>query len=305
MRKNRSIISGIDWWTILLFFVIALFGWLNIYGSSYSFDQTSIWDFSNRAGKQLVWIATAVIMGSIILMIEEKTYDVLGYIFYGAMILLLIITPIFARDINGSLSWLTIGPISLQPAEFAKCFTAIAIAKFMGQYGYRVRDLRDLIIPFALIGVPILIIMLAQRETGSALVFLSFLLVFYRQGMTGYVLGWGFISICLFILVIRLGEVALPLGLGNVGSLVSTLLIQTIVIGILFTKEKDARSLVILSLSILACYGIGLLLNMWINVNFNYIGIISLSLSAIYLLIQWVKCRKQSYGYQTGERELG
>ena len=300
MRQNRSIISGLDWWTILLFFIIALFGWLNIYGSSYSFDQTSIWDFSNRAGKQLAWIATAVVMGGIILMIEEKVYDVLGYVFYGAMILLLIITPIFARDIKGSLSWLTIGPISLQPAEFAKCFTAIAIAKFMGQYGYKVRDLRDLIIPFVLIGVPILIIMIAQRETGSALVFLSFLLVFYRQGMTGYVLGWGVASIVLFILVIRLSEVALPLGLGNVGSLVSTLLIQAIAIGVLMKKEKDVRSLVIISLGVLACYGIGLLLNIWIKINFNYIGIASLVLTAIYLLIQSIKIRKLSYGWIAG-----
>ena len=300
MRQNRSIISGLDWWTILLFFVIALFGWLNIYGSSYSFDQTSIWDFSNRAGKQLVWIATAVVMGSIILMIEEKAYDVLGYVFYGAMILLLIITPIFARDIKGSLSWLTIGPISLQPAEFAKCFTAIAIAKFMGQYGYKVRDLRDLIVPFALIGIPILIIMLAQRETGSALVFLSFLLVFYRQGMTGYVLGWGVASILLFILVIRFGEIALPLGLGNVSSLISTLLIQVIAIGVLIAREKDFRSLIIISLGIIACYGIGILLNIWIKINFNYIGITSLVLTAIYLLIQGFKNRKLSYGWIVG-----
>ena len=300
MRKNRSIISGLDWWTIILFFIIALFGWLNIYGSSYSFDQTSIWDFSNRAGKQLVWIATAVVMGSIILMIEEKAYDVLGYVFYGAMILLLIITPIFARDIKGSLSWLTIGPISLQPAEFAKCFTAIAIAKFMGQYGYKVRDLRDLIVPFALIGIPILIIMLAQRETGSALVFLSFLLVFYRQGMTGYVLGWGVASILLFILVIRFGEIALPLGLGNVSSLISTLLIQVIAIGVLIAREKDFRSLIIISLGIIACYGIGILLNIWIKINFNYIGITSLVLTAIYLLIQGFKNRKLSYGWIVG-----
>ena len=208
MNNNRSIISGIDWWTIVLFIVIALFGWLNIYGSSYSFDQTSIWDFSNRAGKQLVWLITAVVMGTIILMIEEKAYDVLGYIFYGAMLILLIVTPIFARDIKGSLSWLTIGPISLQPAEFAKCFTAMAIAKFMSQYGYKVRDLRDLIIPFALIAIPMLIIMVAQRETGSALVFISFLLVFYRQGMSGYVLSWGAASILLFVL-------SLPCALGS------------------------------------------------------------------------------------------
>lgn len=297
MKQNRSIISGLDWWTILLFFAIALFGWLNIYGSSHSFDQTSIWDFSNRAGKQLVWIATALVMGTIIFMIEEKVYDVLGYVFYGAMILLLIITPIFARDIKGSLSWLTIGPISLQPAEFAKCFTAMAVAKYMGQYGYKVRDLRDLIVPFMLIGAPILIIMLAQRETGSALVFLSFLLVFYRQGMTGYVLSWGVASILLFILVIRFGETALPIGLGNVGSLVSTLFIHTIVLGLVIAREKDFRSLIIILLGIGTCYGIGLLLNLWIAVNFNYVGVISLAFVAIFLMIQAVKLRKSSFGW--------
>ncbi len=297
MRQNRSIISGIDWWTIGLFLMIALFGWMNIYGSSYSFDQTSIWDFSNRAGKQLVWLAAAIGLGGIILMIEERTYDVLGYIFYGVMILLLIITPIFARDIKGSLSWLTIGPISLQPAEFAKCFTAIAVAKYMGQYGYKVRDLRDLIVPFMLIGAPILIIMLAQRETGSALVFLSFLLVFYRQGMTGYVLSWGVASILLFILVIRFGETALPIGLGNVGSLVSTLFIHTIVLGLVIAREKDFRSLIIILLGIGTCYGIGLLLNLWIAVNFNYVGLISLAFVAIFLMIQAVKLRKSSFGW--------
>ena len=251
--------------------MIALFGWLNIYGSSYSFDQTSIWDFSNRAGKQLVWLATAVIMGSIILMIEEKAYDVLGYIFYGAMILLLIITPLLARDIKGSLSWINIGPISLQPAEFAKCFTAIAVAKYMSRYGYKVRDLRDLTIPFMLIGIPMLIIMVAQKETGSALVFISFLLAYYRQGMSGYVLSWGVVSIFLFILVIRFGETALPFGLGNVGMLVSTLLIIVIVLGLLVGYEKDLRSLIIITIGVVMCYAIGLLLNIWLPINFNHV----------------------------------
>ena len=298
--RNRSIISGIDWWTIILFLVIALFGWLNIYGSSYSFDQTSIWDFSNRAGKQLVWLATAVVMGGIILMIEERAYDVLGYIFYGAMILLLIATPIFARDIKGSLSWLTIGPISLQPAEFAKCFTAIAVAKYMSRYGYRVRDLRDLTVPFLLIGLPMLIIMVAQRETGSALVFISFLLAFYRQGMSGYVLGWGVASIALFILVIRFGGVALPIGLGNVGMLVSTLFIHTIVLGLLISYDKDLRTAIISTIGIVICYGLGLLLNIWIDVDFNYVGIASLLYVGIYLLFQAFKQRRTSLGWMVG-----
>ncbi len=300
MRNNRSIISGIDWWTIVLFLVIALFGWLNIYGSSYSFDQTSIWDFSNRAGKQLMWLATAVVMGGIILMIEEKTYDVLGYIFYAVMIVLLIITPIFARDIKGSLSWLTLGPISLQPAEFAKCFTAIAVAKYMSRYGYKVRDLRDLIVPFLLIGVPMLIIMVAQRETGSALVFISFLLAFYRQGMSGYVLSWGVASILLFILVIRFGETTLPFGMGNVGILVSTLIIHVIVLGLLIAKEKDLRTAIIVALGVAFCYGIGLLINIWTTVDFNFIAIASLAYVAIFLLLQAVKKRKSSMGWIVG-----
>jgi rod shape determining protein RodA len=298
--RNRSIISGIDWWTIILFLTIALFGWLNIYGSSYSFDQTSIWDFSNRAGKQLVWLGTALVIGAIILMIEEKAYEVLGYIFYGVMILLLIATPIFARDIKGSLSWLTLGPISLQPAEFAKCFTAIAVAKYMSRYGYKVQDLRDLIIPFALIGLPMVIIMVAQKETGSALVFISFLLAFYRQGMSGYILACGLACIVLFVLVIRLGEVALPFGLGNMGILISTLLIHGITLCILIFREKEMRTTIILSIGIALCYGIGLLINIWTPVNFNYIGIASLIFATIYLLLQAVRLRKNSLGWLMG-----
>jgi rod shape determining protein RodA len=149
-------------------------------------------------------------------------------------------------------------------------------------------------VPFALIAIPMLIIMLAQRETGSALVFLSFLFVFYRQGMTGYVLSWGVASILLFILVIRFGDIALPIGLGNVGILASTLSIQAIVVGLLGGCEKDLRSMLIVGLSVIFCYGIGLLLNIWIPVNFNYIGIMSLSFTAIYLLFQAVKLRKSS-----------
>lgn len=205
MSRNGSIWYNLDWPTITMFLVLALFGWMNIYGASYNFDQTSIFDFSNRAGKQFVWILTALVMGGIILIIDYKTYDVLAYIFYAIMILLLLATPFLAHNVKGSYSWITMGPVSLQPAEFAKCITALAVAKYMGRYEYKVRDWRDLIVPFALIGVPMLIIMVWQRETGSSLVFASFLLVFYRQGMSGYVLWSGAVVVILFILAIRFG----------------------------------------------------------------------------------------------------
>lgn len=186
-----------------MFLLLALFGWINIYGAGYNYEQTSIFSFANRAGKQFVWICTAMVLGMVILLIDEKTYDMFGYWLYGAMILLLVITPILARDVKGSLSWINFGPINLQPAEFAKCFTAIAVAKYMGRFEYRLRGWRDLVVPGVLVLLPMFIIMVLQKETGSALVFTAFLLTFYRQGMTGLVLLAGVLAVVLFIVVIR------------------------------------------------------------------------------------------------------
>ena len=203
MNQRTNIWSAVDWWTVLMFLLLALFGWVNIYGAGYNYEQTSIFSFANRAGKQFVWICTAMVLGMVILLIDEKTYDMFGYWLYGAMILLLVITPILARDVKGSLSWINFGPINLQPAEFAKCFTAIAVAKYMGRFEYRLRGWRDLVVPGVLVLLPMFIIMVLQKETGSALVFTAFLLTFYRQGMTGLVLLAGVLAVVLFIVVIR------------------------------------------------------------------------------------------------------
>lgn len=203
MNQRTNIWSAVDWWTVLMFLLLALFGWVNIYGAGYNYEQTSIFSFANRAGKQFVWICTAMVLGMVILLIDEKTYDMFGYWLYGAMILLLVITPLLARDVKGSLSWINFGPINLQPAEFAKCFTAIAVAKYMGRFEYRLRGWRDLVVPGVLVLLPMFIIMVWQKETGSALVFTAFLLTFYRQGMTGLVLLAGVLAVVLFIVVIR------------------------------------------------------------------------------------------------------
>ncbi len=203
MNERTNIWSSVDWWTVLMFLLLALFGWVNIYGAGYNYEQTSIFSFANRAGKQFVWICTAMVLGMVILLIDEKTYDMFGYWLYGAMILLLLLTPLLARDVKGSLSWINFGPINLQPAEFAKCFTAIAVAKYMGRFEYRLRGWRDLVVPGVLVLLPMFIIMVLQKETGSALVFTAFLLTFYRQGMTGLVLLAGVLAVVLFIVVIR------------------------------------------------------------------------------------------------------
>lgn len=203
MNQRTNIWAAVDWWTVAIYLALALFGWINIYGACYTFDQSSIFSFSNNAGKQFVWICSALLMGCVVLLIDEKTYDMLGYWFYGAMILLLIATRFLGHNIKGSYSWISLGPVSLQPAEFAKCVTAIALAKYMGRFDYRLRDWRDLRLPALLVFVPMCIIMVWQSETGSALVFTAFLLVFYRQGMSGLVLLAGVLAAVLFIVVIR------------------------------------------------------------------------------------------------------
>ena len=296
MRASRSgnILQHLDWTTIGLFLVLVLFGWLNIYGASYTFDQTSIFDFSNRAGKQFTWIIGSIVLAVVLLLIDYKTYDVLAYIAYGAMLLLLLATPFLAHNIKGSMSWISLGPVNLQPAEFAKCIVALTVAKYMGRYEYKIRTWRDLIVPFAIIGIPAMIIMILQKETGSALVFAAFLLVFYRQGMSGYVLWVGVAAVALFILSIRLGAVPLPLGTGSVGILTCMLLLTVIEIFFICKEHRMRWQALIMTGSVAVIYGICLIVNIWIRMPFNLISmgiVIALVIYNIAISIYWRKFR--------------
>ncbi|MBQ4394803.1 MAG: rod shape-determining protein RodA [Paludibacteraceae bacterium] len=296
MRASRSgnILQHLDWTTIGLFLVLVLFGWLNIYGASYTFDQTSIFDFSNRAGKQFTWIIGSILLAIVLLLIDYKTYDVLAYIAYGAMLLLLLATPFLAHNIKGSMSWISLGPVNLQPAEFAKCIVALTVAKYMGRYEYKIRTWRDLIVPFAIIGIPAMIIMILQKETGSALVFAAFLLVFYRQGMSGYVLWLGVAAVALFILSIRLGAVPLPLGTGSVGILTCMLLLTVIEIFFICKEHRMRWQALIMTGSVAVIYGICLIVNIWVRMPFNLISmgiVLALVIYNIAISIYWRKYR--------------
>lgn len=281
MTRGGGILRNLDWWTVGMFLGLAIFGWLNIYGASYTFDQTSIFDFDNRAGKQFVWILGAIVLGGIVLLIDYKVYDVLAYIAYAVMLLILLATPFLGHDIKGSHSWISMGPVALQPAEFAKSITALAVAKYMGAYEYRLRSWRDLVIPFILIGVPALIIMVLQDETGSALVFSAFLLVFYRQGMSGYVLSCCVAAVALFILAIRFSAVALPLGTGSVGLLLCWLLLIAIVVYFLFKERYKLQALILMG-SVAVLYGVACIVSIWWPVPFNWFGMAIVIAAALF-----------------------
>ena len=186
MRRNISIKYSLDWTVVGIYLFLVVFGWLNIYGASYDFDQSSIFDFNNRAGKQFVWVLTAFGLAGVILLLDSRLYNYFAYVFYALVILLLIATIFLATDVKGSRSWLVFGPESFQPAELAKTATALALARFMGAYNFRIKGWKDLIPLGIIVFIPFILIVL-QKETGSALVFLAFTLMFYREGRNGFV----------------------------------------------------------------------------------------------------------------------
>ena len=133
---NDSLVKSVDWITIVIYLALVVLGWISICGACYDYGNMDLFSFSTNSGKQMVWIGGALFLGFIILMLEDKMYDWFAYIFYALMMLLLFVTPFLAEDINGSYSWLKLGPVSLQPAEFAKFATALALAKFIHTYGF-------------------------------------------------------------------------------------------------------------------------------------------------------------------------
>lgn len=170
---NDSLVKSVDWITIVIYLALVVLGWVSICGACYDYGDMDLFSFDTNSGKQLVWIGGALCLGFIILMVEDKIYDWFAYLFYAFMMVLLLVTPFLATDIKGSYSWLKIGPLSLQPAEFAKFATALALAKFISSYGFVMGRLKTSIPVFTLILLPMLLIIM-QRETGSALVYLAF-----------------------------------------------------------------------------------------------------------------------------------
>jgi len=221
LRGDINFAKNIDWITICFYVGFVLFGWLNIYAAVY--DPTlhmSPFNPASRSGQQLIWIGLSAFVILLILIVDYKFYSSFAYVIYGAIIFLLIVTYIVAPDIKGSRSWLVLGSIRLQPAEFAKFATALALAKYLGGIGVRFIQSRTQLICAILLGVPAAIILL-QNETGSMLVFSAFILVFYREGLSPYILLLGIFSIVLFVLTLLLDKYYLASGLAVLGILTS------------------------------------------------------------------------------------
>lgn len=198
-----------------MFLLMVVMGWLNIYAAVYNEEHQSIFDLSQNYGKQTIWIAGALVLALMILVIDGKFYAAFSYPIYGAMLLLLLSTFAFARDVKGSYGWIDIGSFKLQPAEFAKFATNMALAKYLSTLDIRMQDMRTKITSLILLGVPMAIILL-QNDTGSALVFGAFIFVLYREGLSGNILLLGFLTIVLFVLTLLVDQLILFSIIGGV-----------------------------------------------------------------------------------------
>ena len=238
---NGSMIKSVDWITIALYLVLVIMGWFSICGASYDYGDLDFFSFDTRAGKQLVWIGCSVGLGFILLMLEDKLFDWFAYILYGLMMLLLLVTPFLARDIKGSYSWINLGPISLQPAEFAKFITALVLAKFMNAYGFTMNQLRYSVPVVCMVLLPMILIVM-QKETGSALVYLAFFLMLYREGMPGAILFTGICAVVYFVVGIRYAADLMPDECTPVGEFVILTLITLLsaVLAHVYCKKKEA-----------------------------------------------------------------
>ncbi len=218
MRKRENFWGKIDWITVLLYLALVAYGWMSIYSASETGTHHSIFDFSERYGKQLLWIAMALFLAFIILVIDAKFFSSFAYVFYFLVLLSLIGVLLFGKTVAGSRSWFQIGGFALQPAEFAKFATALALAKYLSKLQTDMRLFKTRIVAATIIFFPALLILL-QNDTGSALVYVSFILVLYREGLPGWILALGIFLGTLFIVTIKFGELYVGLGVFGVALL--------------------------------------------------------------------------------------
>lgn len=212
MADKKSIFFNIDRQTLVIYFLLVLIGWISIYAAVYDANNSSILDLDCNYGKQLIWIITSFMLGCVILFLDAKFYSTFSYAFYVVTIVLLFAVLVVGRVISGNQGWIDIGSFKLQPAEFAKFATALALARYLSASGVRMQFLSTKLASLLILGLPMGLILL-QGDVGSALTYVSFILVMYREGLPGEILVFGVLSAVVFVLTLLLPQNPLLIGL--------------------------------------------------------------------------------------------
>lgn len=210
MRDYKNIFSNIDWVTVLLYLSLVLIGWVNIYAAVYSEEHHSIFDISQRYGKQLMWIMLALLIAFVILLVDSHFFTSFAIPIYGVVLISLLGVLVFGVKINGATSWFQFGSIKIQPSEFAKFSTSLALAKYLSAININMKDVKTKIMAAVIIGLPAVFILL-QNDTGSTLVYAAFIFVLYREGLSGNILLFGILAILMFVLTLLFGPIEIIL----------------------------------------------------------------------------------------------
>ena len=205
MRTDKSFFSNIDWTLVFIYLSMLFFGWLNIYAANFDEGGFTLFTMRQEPGKQLFWIATSAVWVAIILIMDGKFYTTFSYVIYSIMMLLLIGVVLFGKEIGGARSWYALGNFSMQPSEFAKIGTLLALSKYLSQLNMNLQEVGNQLKAFAILTLPILLIML-QPDAGSAIVFASLFLVLYREGINGVYLVVLGLAIALFISTLKFDQ---------------------------------------------------------------------------------------------------
>ena len=199
--RSNNLLANIDWVSILLYLLLVLIGWLNIYAAVYDENHSSILDISQKYGKQLIWIGAAFVLAFLVLLTDSKFFTTFSMVIYGIMIFLLIAVLFFGTETKGARSWFEVGDFRIQPAEFAKFATNLAIAYIMSRHNFKVMRFSSLLTIGLILALPAGLIIL-QNDTGSALVYSSFILVLFREGLHGSILLLCFVAAAIFIMAL-------------------------------------------------------------------------------------------------------
>ena len=299
MKRQDTVISCIDWYTIIAYVILLAFGWISVCGATYSFEEADLFSLDTRSGMQIVWIFTSLLLATCLLLIDNKLYETFAFAIYVVLLLLLFATIFNPHEIKGSRSWIVMGPLRLQPAEFAKFATALAIAKFMSGYRFSLERWQDLAKVIGMILLPMILIVM-QKETGSALVYASFFLMLYREGMTGSFLFTGIAMVSYFVIGIRFAEPLLWGTPTHVGSFVVLLLIQffTSVLVLVYCKaRKEARIIILTSFGVTS---LALLFSRFIiPFDILWVQCVLTFLMVSYLVGLWIYANKREYFFIT------
>lgn len=203
MTTDRNIYRKIDWVMVVCYLLLILFGWINIYASSYEVESANIFSLSQRSGMQMLWMGISMVAIALILfVINPRIYFSLTWWFYLFVVLLLVAVLVVGKEVNGSKSWIALGGFRFQPSEFSKITTSLALASIIGRYNFKITHLPDLVKVLVTLLIPAGLIIL-EPDAGTMMVYCGFVFMLYREGLTGWIISFAFLIVLLFVITLK------------------------------------------------------------------------------------------------------